>query len=60
MNFPLVTRSRFEFSERHTKLLKVMLTEAREDSKVQDERYDELVKTIVAMKKEGFESPPRL
>ena len=71
MNFPLVTRSRFEFSERHTKLLKVMLTEASEEMKElrqefiglvtgQQDRVDELVKTIVGMKKEGFESPPEI
>ena len=60
MNFPLVTRSRFEFSERHIKLLKVMLAESVDDRKTQDQRYDELVKTIVGMKKEGFESPPEI
>ncbi|MCH8244446.1 hypothetical protein IIB97_00985, partial [Patescibacteria group bacterium] len=60
INLPGVTRSRFEFSERHIKLLKVMLAESVDDRKTQDQRYDELVKTIVGMKKEGFESPPEI
>ena len=60
MRFPLVTRSRFEYEQRHVKLLETMLTEAHDDNKAQDERYDELVKTIVGMKRDGFESTPEI
>ncbi len=58
MNFPLVTRIRLEYEQRHVKLLKTMLTEAHDDRKDQAERYDELVKTIVGMKRDGFEPTP--
>ena len=57
MKFFLVTRSRLEYEQRHVKLLKTMLSEAHDDNKRQDERHDELVKTIVGMKREGFEPP---
>ncbi len=69
MNWPLITRIRFEYEQRHTKLLKVMLAESSEEMKElrqefiglvasQQDRVDELVKTIVGMKKEGFEPTP--
>ena len=60
MNFPFVTRTRLEYEQRHVKLLKTMLQEAHDDKKVQDERYDKLVETIVEMKREGFEPPPKM
>ena len=69
MNWPLVTRSRLEYEQRHVKLLKTMLAEIGNDfknmreallhlRKWEDERYDKLVKTIVDMKRDGFESTP--
>ena len=57
MNWPLVTRTRLEYEQRHVKLLKTMLAAAVDDKKDQQGRYDELVKTIVGMKREGFEPP---
>ncbi len=59
MRFPLVTRSRFEYEQRHIKLLKVMLTETAEEMKALRVHYGELVKTVVEMKKEGFEPVPK-
>jgi hypothetical protein len=64
MKFPFVTRSRLEYEQRHTKLLQTMLTEAHDDNKELRRdlaaRYDVLVKTIVGMKKEGFEPTPEI
>ncbi len=68
MKFPLVTRIRFEYEQRHVKLLKAMIAEAAEEKKElrkesigllisTQERVNELVKTIVGMKREGFEPP---
>ena len=74
MNWPLVTRSRLEYGERHIKLLKTVLAEASADlrecrkdklaksmwAEMKELRasYDELVKTIVGMKRDGFEPTP--
>ena len=41
------------------KLLKSLLAETNEDIKAQDKQYHELVQTIVEMKREGFEPPPK-
>jgi ribosome maturation protein Sdo1 len=59
IRWPWVTRSRLEYEQRQVKLLKAMLAEAHDDNKTQDERYDVLVKTIVEMKRDGFEPAPK-
>lgn len=71
MNLLWVTRSRFESERRHIKLLQVMLKEYSEELKEQrqeaigllatsQDRVDGLVKTIVTMKREGFEPTPEM
>lgn len=70
MRFFLVTRSRFDYAERHIRLLKTMLAEAAEDAKglrhelvglvAGQNRIDDLVKIIVGMKKGGFEPTPEI
>jgi len=69
MKLPWVTRIRLEYEQRHVKLLKTMLSEAHDDLKElrrefmgmivdQQVKVNELVKTIVGMKRDGFEPPP--
>ena len=73
MKFPLIWRSTLELHReiherdlRNEKILKVMLTEAKEEIrelrsesmgllKMEADRYDDLVKTLVEMKRDGYE-----
>ena len=66
MNWPLAWRSSLEHEQRQNKSLRVFLAEAKDEVKelhresigilkTEADRYDDLVKTIVSMKREGFE-----
>ena len=69
MNFPFVTRTKFEYERRHIKLLQTLLKEYKDELQEQrqeaigllatsQDRVDGLVKTIVNMKRDGFEPTP--
>ena len=69
MNWPFVTRTKFEQERKHLKLLQAMLKDYKDELQEQrheaigllatsQDRVDELVKTIVNMKRDGFEPVP--